>query len=209
LIVPLLIALAYSVSLSAAELDQELASLMRSYDAALYDSPSDEAKRPAFAALSRQADKLAQQHPMSGESRVVKGLVQAELSGVELNLTLAKQARETLEASLAITPNTYAADAYTMLGSLYSVLPSFPISFGDNKKARECFLKALAINPSGLSPNLNYAQLLFKQDDYTGALKYATTALAAPPRLGREKADKAERTRAEILVAKAKGKLHA
>jgi tetratricopeptide (TPR) repeat protein len=132
---------------------------------------------------------------------------QAEQSGAAGSLGLVKQARKTLEAAVAINPNLYAVDAFSTLGGVYANVPGFPLAFGDKKKAAAYFQKALAINPSSLGANLGYARLLLKLGDYAAALKQATAALNAPPRPGREQADKAERKNAEILIAAAKQQL--
>ncbi len=190
-----------------ANIDAELQALIRAYDAALYDSANKDVRIKSFDALIQRAERLVQQHPTRGEPLVWKGLAQAEKSGAEGSLSLVKQARKTLESAVAITPNAYAADAYSGLGSIYANVPGFPIGFGDKKKAREYFHKALAINAASMRVNVNYAQLLFKQDDYAGALKHATVAINAPPRAGREKADKAARETAESLIVKAKANL--
>jgi Tfp pilus assembly protein PilF len=138
---------------------------------------------------------------------VWKGIALAERSGLERSLGMLKQARQTLEAALAVNPNPYATDAYTTLGSMYANAPGFPLSFGSQKKARELYEKALSINATGIGSNLNYAQFLLKAEDYAGALKHAAAVLAAPPRPGRERADQAARTSAERLIARAREKL--
>jgi tetratricopeptide (TPR) repeat protein len=205
----LVLALAQATALAttAADFDQELAAIIRDYDKAYYDTPNRDAKSKAFEAVAQRAANLAKQHPNRGEPVSWQGQSLAEQSAVEGSLGLAKQARKALEAAIAITPNAYASEAYSTLGSMYANMPGFPLAFGDKKKAREYFQKALAINSSSIGANVGYAQLLLKTDDYAGAMKHATAALNAPPRLGREKADKAARARADSVIAKAKEKL--
>jgi len=203
-----LLALAYPQAFATAlDFDQELTAIIRDYDNANYESPSDDAKAKAYAAVVARAEKLAKQHPTRGEPLSWMGQAQASQSALERSLGLVKQARKTLEAAVAITPNAYAVEAYSTLGSMYGSVPGFPIAFGDKKKAHECYKMALAINPSSLGANAGYGSFLLKQDDYTGAIKYATVALNAPARPGREKADKASRANAESVIAKAKEKL--
>jgi len=203
IVASLLVALVYSTAI-AADLDQELAAIIRDYDSANYDSPNDDVKAKAFEAVAKRAESLAKQFPGRAEPLVWQGQAQASQSAFERSLGLAKQARKTLEAAVAITPNQYAIEAYSTLGSMYANIPGFPISFGDKKKARALYEKALAINSESAGANLGYANLLFKTDDYAGAIKHATVALNAPPRPGRDKANKAARASAEGLIAKAK-----
>jgi tetratricopeptide (TPR) repeat protein len=208
IIAPLLLVLGQATTVSAADFDQQVTTLIRDYDAARYDAANDDARIKAYEALILRADDLAKQNPTRGEPLVWKGSMQAEQAGLERSLSLVKQARKTLEAAVSLNPNAYAVDAYSTLGAMYAVLPGFPLSFGDKKKARECYEKALTLNSSSLRANLNYAQLLLKVDDYSGALKYARIALTSPPLAGRDKADKAARASAESIVAKAIAKQH-
>lgn len=189
------------------DLDQELAAIIRDYDGARFNSANDDARGKAYGELVARADKLSQQFPARAEPLVWKGILQADQSATERSLSLVKQARKTLEAALTINPNAYAADGYATLGSMYANVPGFPLAFGDKKKAQEMYLKSLSLNSSSLSANSGYARLLFKKDDYAGAVKYATAALAAPPRPGREQADSAGRKSAEELLANAKAKV--
>ena len=187
--------------------DQELIAIIRDYDAASYDITDNDAKINAYDAVAQRAARLAKQFPTRAEPLVWQGQSQAAQSAADRSLGLAKQARKTLETALAMTPNAYAIEAYSTLGSMYANIPGFPLAFGDKKKARECYQKALAVNSSSIGANLGYAHLLFKADDYVGAIKHATAALNGTPRPGREKADKAARASAETLIAKAKEKL--
>jgi len=208
IVAPLLLALAHAAAFATApDFDQELGAIIRDYDRANYDTPDNDAKIKGFEAVAMRAANLAKQYPSRGEALVWQGQAQASQAAADRSLGLVKQARKTLDAAVAITPNASAADAYSTLGSLYANLPGFPLSFGDKKKARVSYQKALAINPAHVGANLNYAQLLLKDDDYAGVVKHANVALSTLPRPGREKADKAARTSAENLIAKAKEEL--
>jgi len=189
------------------DIDVEMAAIIRDYDAASYDVADNEAKIKAYDAVVQRAARLSKQYPNRAEPLVWQGQSQAAQSAADRSLGLAKQARKTLENAIAITPNEYAVEAYSTLGSMYANIPGFPLAFGDKKKARECYRKALAINPSSIGANLGYANLLFKLDEYGEAIKYATAALNGTPRPGRERADKAARASAESVIAKAKAAL--
>jgi tetratricopeptide (TPR) repeat protein len=208
IIAPVLVGLLHSSAFAdTTAFDQEMTAIIRDYDAASYDTTGSEARAKAFERVVNRAANLAKQYPGRAEPIVWQGQSKAAQSAEERSLGKAKDARKILEAAVAITPNAYAIEAYSTLGSMYANIPGFPISFGDKKKARECYQKALAINPSSIGANLGFANLLFKQDEYADVIKYATASLNGTPRPGREKADKAARTNAENLIAKAKTKL--
>ncbi|HLZ84609.1 MAG TPA: tetratricopeptide repeat protein, partial [Caulobacteraceae bacterium] len=93
---------------------------------------------------------------------------------------------------------------YTSLGSLYGAVPGPPIGFGDRDRARAYFQKALAVNPVGIDPNYFYGAFLLRQGDHAGAIRALQRALAAPPRPGREIADRGRRAEAVALLARAR-----
>jgi Tfp pilus assembly protein PilF len=96
--------------------------------------------------------------------------------------------------------------AYTSLGTLYAQVPGFPVGFGDDDKARKLLLKALELNPHGIDPNCFYADFLYREGQYAEALEYLGRAAQAPPRPGRESADKGRRAEIDALTAKARAK---
>jgi Tfp pilus assembly protein PilF len=86
-------------------------------------------------------------------------------------------------------------------------VPGFPLGFGDHDKARELLKKALALNPNGIDPNYFYADFLYEQGEYAQALQYLDKAAKAPPRPGREVADKGRHAEIAALQAKVKAKM--
>jgi Tfp pilus assembly protein PilF len=133
---------------------------------------------------------------------------QAGINGGLSARGLMYDALDKLEAASKIPTNTLTTDTYVTLGAMYGNAPGFPLAFGNKKKAHANFKKALELDPNGLGVNIEYAKFLFKIDDFAGATKYATAALNAPPRPGRDKADKASYAKAQELVAQSKAKLH-
>jgi tetratricopeptide (TPR) repeat protein len=191
-------------------IDAELQSLTHEFDAARFEIPSGEARVKALEAVRQHAAALWTRYPQRAEPLVWQAWAlneQADAVRSFSSLGLLKQARKKLEAAIAIDPNVCGADAYALLGGLYAQLPGFPISFGNEKTGRDLLLKALTINPTGIHPNMGYARYLFKIDDSAGAVKYATAALHAPPRPGRDKADAHLHAQAEELIEKSKAKL--
>jgi tetratricopeptide (TPR) repeat protein len=161
--------------------------------------------------LAAQAETLAQQYPNRAEPLVWQAIAEATEGGAKGGLdglALAKSARKHLERAEAINPAALGdGSVYTTLGSLYAQVPGFPIGFGDPAKARSYLSKALAANPSGIDPNFFYGDFLMRQRDYAGAVRALETALAAPPRAGREVADHGRRAQAAALLTQARAKL--
>jgi predicted Zn-dependent protease len=195
---------------STADLSNELATLQRQLDDANYDALSKEAKLAALKAIGIQADALAKKYPDRAEpllwqARSLMG--QAGANGGLSARGIMYDALDKLEAASKIPTNTAAVDTFTNLGAMYGNAPGFPLAFGNKKKAHANFKKALELDPNGLGVNIEYAKVLFKFDDYAGALKYATAAANAAPRTGRDKADKAAYAKAQELIAQSKAKL--
>lgn len=161
--------------------------------------------------LAGQAEALARQYPNRAEPLVWEAIAQATEAGAKGGLGglgLAKSARDLLQKAEKINPAALGdGSVYTTLGSLYAQVPGFPIGFGDPNRARAYLTKALAANPNGIDPNFFQGDFLLRQGDAAGAVKALERALAAPPRPGREVADRGRRAEATALLAKARQKL--
>ncbi len=161
--------------------------------------------------LAHECDMLAQQYPGRAEPLVWEAITESTEAGAKgglAGLGLAKSARAHLERAEKINPTALGdGSVYTSLGSLYAQVPGFPIGFGDAGKARAYFQKALAANPDGIDANFFYGDFLIRQHDYAGAIRVLEKALAAPPRPGREVADRGRRAEAVALLKRANHQL--
>ncbi|RYF53355.1 MAG: tetratricopeptide repeat protein, partial [Comamonadaceae bacterium] len=83
-------------------------------------------------------------------------------------------------------------------------VPGWPIGFGDNTRAEALLKQALTINPASIDTNYFYADYLAEANRKMEALPYLQRALQAPPRPGREIADKGRREEINTLMAKIK-----
>lgn len=168
----------------------------------IHDKP---AQLKAIAQLAAEADAVVAANPNRAEPLVWDGIITATEAGVKGGLgalNLAKSAKAMLERAEKINPTALDGSVYTSLGSLYSQVPGFPIGFGDPAKARAYLQKALAVNPTGIDQNFFYGDFLVRQGDKTGAAQALQKALAAPPRAGRDVADRGRRAEASALLAK-------
>ncbi|MBZ9557465.1 MULTISPECIES: hypothetical protein [Modicisalibacter] len=162
-----------------------------------------DAQEDAFAALARDAEKLAEARPNDAHVLTWQGIIlasQAKAKGGLGALGLAKQARGALEKAIEIDPNGDDGTAYVTLGTLYAKVPGWPVGFGDDEKAEALLKKALVIRPDGIDTLYFYADFLHEQGRDAAALEYAQRASKAPDRPGRDASDKGLRREIAALL---------
>lgn len=160
-----------------------------------YQLPEQE-RAPAFEQLAQEAHAFVEAHPQQAEPLIWEGIVLSTWAGAKGGLgalKLVKEARQSLEAALAIDETALQGSAHTSLGSLYYQVPGWPLGFGDDKKAEHHLQKALGINPDGIDPNFFFGDFLLAQGKPERARPYLDKALKAPARPGREVADTGRR----------------
>jgi len=190
----------------AASLEVDLLEIQQNWARVNYSTTSAEEKAAAFSQLASKASALVTAHPGRAEPLVWQGIALSSQAGAKGGLgalSLAKQARTVLEASLKIDGEALAGSAHTSLGTLYHKVPGFPIGFGDDKKARRHLETALKLNPTGIDPNFFYAEFLLDKGETALAIKHLKVAQAAPARAGRETADAGRRGEVAALLGKA------
>jgi tetratricopeptide (TPR) repeat protein len=171
---------------------------------------NDEAQETAFEALLADIQGLTAANPDSADYLIWQGIIQSSYAGAKGGLgalSLAKQAKKSLEKALAINPDALSGSAYTSLGTLYHKVPGWPVAFGSDDKAKTMLEKALAINPTGIDPNYFYGEFLFDERQYAMAKQVLETALAAPKRAQRPVADESRRAEVLALMKKVDAKL--
>lgn len=149
-------------------------------------------KEKAFAALIEKAKLFVNKDPNNPELIIWLGIIQSSTAGAKGGLgalDYAKAARKSFEHAMRLDENALAGSAMTSLGVLYHKLPGWPISFGNDKKAKKLLEHALEINPDGIDPNYFYAEFLYDNGEYDQARAYAKKANQAPARTDRPLAD--------------------
>ncbi len=208
--VPQQAALNPAVMQQTSPMDEAIAKLQQQWAIVKYQTANHEQQEKAIAQLAEQAKQFAAQHPNRAEPLIWEGIILATKAGIDGGLGAlsdAKAARSVLESAEKLDPRALNGSVYTSLGSLYYKVPGFPIGFGDNAKAKEYLEKALAINPDGIDPNFFYGELLYEKGDYARAQAVLERGLKAPPRPGRELADKGRAEEIRDLLAKVQKKL--
>ena len=190
--------------------DAELLAIQQAWAHVNYETPAGDARLQAFSALEQRAEAFTRAHPTRAEALIWEGIIESSYAGAKGGLgalSLCREARGNLEAALKLDPAALDGSAYTSLGTLYYKVPGFPLGFGDHDKAGQMLRKALELNPNGIDPNYFYADYLYGEDRYGEALQYLERAAKAPPRPGREGADRGRRAEVAALTAKVKSKL--
>jgi tetratricopeptide (TPR) repeat protein len=200
----LLIGLSLISSFAIAGVEEDVSTLQREWEKVKYQSPESSHEK-GFESLIKEANKLVTQNPNRAEILIWQAIIESSYAGAKGGLgalTHVKNAKKTFEKALEINPSALDGSAYTSLGSLYYQVPSWPIGFGDDKKAAEFLKKGLSINPDGIDSNYFYADFLFRNGDYAGAEKSLRKALQAPARNGRKVADDGRRKEINQLLEK-------
>ena len=169
----------------------------------------EEQRAAAFSDLSKTTERWTTQQPKNAAAFIWHGIVLSSQAGAQGGLgalSLVKAARDSLENSLKLDPKALQGSAHASLATLYSKVPGFPIGFGSDKKARQHFEQALALNPNGIDPNFFYAEFLAEEGERERAIEHLQRALAAPARSGRELADNGRRTEIQNLLTTLRAK---
>lgn len=203
----LAVGLVTSLHANADTFDTSLAGIQDEWAVANYEATGD-ARTQRLATLSGRAHTFVVDNPSRAEPLIWEGIVLSTYAGAKGGLAalgLAKKSRAALEAAMKIDPLALDGSAYTSLGALYSKVPGFPLSFGNDAKAEEFLLKALELNPNGADPNYFYAQYLCDRDRCDArARRYLERAESAPARPGREMADMGRHREVVELMGKLK-----
>lgn len=204
----LLLSLFSNLLMADEKLDASIATLQHEWAKANYSIDKDK-QEDAFKNLTVQAHQVTEKHPNAPEALIWEGIANAgyaKAKGGLGALKVAEKARDLLLAAEKANPNALQGSAYTSLGSLYYKVPSWPIGFGDKKKAKAYLEKALQINPDGIDPNFFYADYLSERGEYKQAIEFYEKALLAPARAGREDADAGRRAEVEAGLKAARSK---
>lgn len=170
----------------------------------------DDDQVAAFEALLKDAKALSDNDPLKADNWIWLGITQSTFAGVKGGLgalSLAEDAKKSLEKALEINPDALQGSAYTSLGTLYHKVPGWPIGFGSDKTAKEMLQKALEINPEGIDPNYFYGEFLYDKRKYKAAKKYLLKAQNAQGRPDRPIADSGRQQEIKDLLAKIERKM--
>jgi len=163
-----------------------------------------------FQLLIKNAQQFSAAYPGRAEAWIWQGISQSSYAGAKGGLgalSLAKEAKKSLEKALKLNDGALEGSAYTSLGTLYHKVPGWPLGFGSDKQAKILLEKALRINPNGIDPNYFYGAFLYDEGDYKQAKKVLLQAQKAPRRDNRPLADEARQKEIAQLLAQVDKKI--
>lgn len=191
-----------------AGMNEDIVQLQKSWEKLKYQTPAASQEK-GFEELLEQSKTVSAQYPDQAEPLIWQGIIEATFAGVRNGisgqlaaLSLVKNAKSSFDKAIKINDDALEGSAYTSLGSLYYQVPSWPISFGDNQKAKEYLTKGLELNPDGIDSNYFYGDYLYNAGDKSKAEKVLRKALQATPREGRAVADEGRKKEINDLLKK-------
>lgn len=158
--------------------------LRNEWEHVFYELPESQ-QGPRLEALLVRSANLVAQYPQSAEPLIMQALVLCALAGHDGGFSAlghVKGARDVLLKSLKLDPQALEGSALVTLGNLYYRLPGWPISFGDDERARQYLEKALKLYPDQLDTNYFYGDFLLDQGEFDKALPYLERADKMPLR---------------------------
>ena len=114
------------------------------------------------------------------------------------------KARDLLMKAIEINPQAMNGSAYVTLGTLYYMVPKWPIAFGDEATAQKMLQTALKINPNGIDSNYFYGDFLLSNNRLNEAEKYFKRAIAIPARTEQFYADNQLKEEAKLALESTK-----
>ena len=176
--------LLFSPLCAASDLNRSLQQIEAQWAKVYYALP-DDAQGPVLDKLLAQTEELAKAYPNNAEPLIWQAIVISTRAGVQNGfaaLGAIHQARDLLLQAIRMNPAAMDGSAFVNLGSLYYMVPGWPIAFGDDEKAEEMFQAALKIKPDSLDANYFYGDFLLSQGKIEQAVAHFETAIAAPLR---------------------------
>ena len=190
------------------DLSSKVQSIESEWASIYYKLPKNK-QEAAYDILLAKNQHLAEQFPNSAELLFWQALVLASNAELQDGYTALKaihKARDLLQAALKIDPQTANGSAYVTLGTLYYMVPSWPIAFGDKNIAEQMFQSALKINPNGIDTNYFYGDFLLANNQPKAAQEYFEKALSAPTRKEQSFADSKLKDEVKLALANTKNR---
>ena len=197
---------AFAHSVCAESLDASLSNIEDRYASAAIESDEKE-KRRNLTKLLDDVRGLHASYPDRPEAAAWHGIVAQSYMDVRPNLSIAKEARDALLDAESIDPLVLDGQVYAHLGALYSRTRSGFGGFGSSTRAIGYLWKAITVDPQGIEANYLYAELLYKEKNYTAARDALVKAAEAPVRPDHSRIDSARKMEVRDLLAAVQRKL--
>jgi len=168
----------------ASELGNAIASLENAWATAYYQGTEAQQKQ-TYPLLLKQAEMLSARFPDAADPKIWQATIMVTNAGFESALTALstlETAKALLETAIRQNPKALDGAAFLTLGTLYYMVPGWPVSFGDNQLAEQMLRASLAVNPDGIDANYYYGDFLLQQDRVREAEHYFLKASQTPVR---------------------------
>lgn len=178
--------------------------------ASIYYQTPHSKKGDAYQHLLDKTISLSKRFPNKPEPLFWQAVIKATYADHQDALTALKaikEARDLLLAVIQMNPKTMDGSAYVTLGTLYYMVPKWPVSFGDEEKAERMLETALKINPDGIDTNYYFGDFLLSTGRPSEAIHYLAKAAKAPARKDQLFADNQLKAEAQNAFKKAAGQL--
>ena len=193
-----------SLPLSASELATSIASLESAWAQAYYQT-SEHQQQQQYPLLLEKANNLARQYPNAAEPKIWQATILATSASLQPSLSALatlKEAKILLEEAIQLNPKALDGAAYVTLGTLYYMVPGWPISFGDPQMAEQLLKTSLHLNPNGIDANYFYGDYLLQHGRIHEAEHYFSKAVQLPIRKQQPLADSRLQQDAKLALIK-------
>ena len=178
-------------ALAGDEMENAIDELQHGWAKVLYQTPQTQ-KEVTYQNLVAEAKQSVTNFPGRVEPMVWEAIILSSYAGFANGLGSLgnlQTAKELLLSAEQMDSTAMGGTIPMVLGIIHYKAPHWPISFGENGKARAYLEAALRYDPDGIDTNFYYGEFLMQQREYDNAKIYLEKALAAAPRPGREDAD--------------------
>ncbi len=177
--------------------------------ASIYYTTPKEKQAAAYDALLLKIEQLEYTQQKSADLLYWQAVLLATCAELQDGFSALKavnKAKDLLTEALEINPKTGNGSAYVVLGTLYYMVPKWPVAFGDHEKAQEMFQAALKINPTGIDSNYFYGDFLLRNNQQNKAQQYFEKALSAPIRKNQAFADNKLKNEVKLALQNTKNR---
>ena len=203
---PLTIALLLlSFQLAASDYTDAVTEIERSWAKTYYSADKGQ-QHYQYSQLLHRINQMNSTYPDHAELLIWQAITLATRAEQESSfkaLSSIHRAKDLLIKAISINPKAMDGSAFVTLGSLYAMVPGWPIAFGNDLKAEQSLKKALSINPQGIDSNYFYGEFLLSHNQPTKASHFFTKAINAPIRKTQEFADNQLKNEAKLGLANA------
>lgn len=193
--------LLHSVSCLAEDLKATLSAVEAEWALTYYDESKDKQAK-VYDRLLDRVESLSSHYPEMAELLFWKAVIlatRADHQDAFSALKAVHEARDLLIEAIRLKPDVMGGSAYVTLGTLYYMVPKWPIAFGDDDLAKQMLETALKINPNAIDANYFYGEYLALHNRVNDAAEFFARAAHAPARIDQSYAD--EQLKMEAMQA--------